>query len=61
MLPLPLGPYSANDKLTHHNLQVSFALELMVLFLQFFSYFRQNMICLFNYLQGIANNYIWPD
>lgn len=61
MVPLPSGHSSTNDGLTHHNLQVSFILGLMVLFLQFFCYFRQNVSCLFNYLQGIANNSIWLD
>lgn len=40
-LPLPSGSSSVYDVLTYHNPQVSFALELKVLFLQFFSYFRQ--------------------
>ena len=40
-LPLPSGSSSVYDVLTSHNPQVSFALELKVLFLQFFSYFRQ--------------------
>ena len=40
-LPLPSGSSSVYYVLTYHNPQVSFALELKVLFLQFFSYFRQ--------------------
>lgn len=40
-LPLPSGSSSVYDVLTYHNPQVSFALELKVLVLQFFSYFRQ--------------------
>lgn len=39
------------------NPRSAFALELMVLFLQFFGY----LSCLFNYLQGTANSYIWLD